>query len=100
MENRYREEDKIMGKEIAKEFGEDWLPPKPTIEIEKPDAFMDDSVIISNPRAPRRIGEVGHVMNVSTIWAGKEKDGVIHIYTVQPLGKKYRVKVQEVILID
>lgn len=54
-EYKHTEEDKEMGKEITEEFGEGWLPPRPTIEIPAPLATCGDRVVVNNYR--KRNGE-------------------------------------------
>jgi len=82
--NRYYDEDKEISKEIAEEFGEGWLPPRPEITIPAPLAAVGDKVLVCNYR--RRgvndldFGNVTHVM-------GSMLEGNIFIW-------RYKVKIK------
>lgn len=96
--NRYAEEDKLMSENIAKEFGEGWLPPDPTIEIKKPKAFPGDQVVFSNKRKSRMKAfddsDIGIVKSLHTEWISDNE--YLHIYSVLPTGRKNLIQVTEV----
>lgn len=89
--NKYHEEDKSISKEIAKEFGEGWLPPLPKCEIEEPAAWPGQEVVFDNPRVRIDPTTVGVVVHVETHWQNKGR--YKHIYEVRPWAKEYVVRV-------
>lgn len=98
MDTRYLKEDQAISKEIVAEFGEGWLPPLPTVEIEKPAAWPGDMVVFNNYRTPTEFQSIGKVVHVATDW--RNADEYQHTYIVRPEGKNYRVKVREVELLN
>jgi len=98
MNTKHLEEDKAMSKEIAKEFGEGYLPPLPTIEIEKPLAFEGDKVSFFNHRTPSQPQTTGVVWQTKTFWLNDTE--YQHLYEVQPDGKNYDIVVKCVELIN
>lgn len=94
MDTKYLEEDKAMSAEIAAEFGEGWLPPVPTVEIDRPIAFPGNPVVFHNYRAIRNNPQLGKVVHVETAW--NDEGEYSHVYQVRPDGKNYTVWVREV----
>lgn len=79
---KHLEEDQAMSREIAKEFGEGYLPPPDTITIQKPAAFPGDDVIYWNTRTNEHT--IGNVVDLKTQWYNEAEQ--LHRYKVRKIG--------------
>ena len=95
---KHLQEDQQISREIASEFGEGWIPQRPTIEIKAPLAYPGDYVEFENPRAKsiENRQQHGKVVHLVTNWIAPDNDdGYIHSYHVEPSGKSYKCIVFE-----